>query len=77
MTNLVETSLHNDLARFFSWLQANKVSINAVKTKFMITASPTSLLKLVEKPNIQILQLLKRLSKLKALTTLELHKIKN
>ena len=35
----METSLNKDLSRFCSWLHANKLSINAVKSKFMLISS--------------------------------------
>ena len=36
----IETSLNKDLSRLCLWLHANKLSINAVKSKFMLIASP-------------------------------------
>ena len=54
MTDL-ETLLNNDLARLCTWIQTNNLNINAVETKFMIIASATSLWKLMERQNIQIL----------------------
>ena len=53
----IEPSLNKDLSRLCLWLHANKLSINAVESKFMLTASPQSVSKLVEheKPHIKIL----------------------
>ena len=52
----IEASLNKDLSRLCSWLHANKLSINAVKSKFMLIASPHSVSKLAdhEKPHIKI-----------------------
>ena len=53
----IETSLNKDLSRLCLWLHANKLSINSVKSKFMLIASPHSVSKLTdhEKPHIKIL----------------------
>ena len=60
----IETSLNKDLSRLSLWLNANKLSINAVKSKFMLIASPCSVSKLAnhEKPHIKILKYLEKLS---------------
>ena len=49
----IETSLNKDLPRLY----ANKLNINAVKSNFMLIASPRSVSKLAEqeKPHIKIL----------------------
>ena len=49
----METSLDKALSKLCLWLNANKLSINAVKSKFMLIASPRSLSKLAnhEKPH--------------------------
>ena len=53
----IETSLNRDLSRLCLWFHANKLSINAVKSKFMLIASPRSISRLAdhEKPHIKIL----------------------
>ena len=53
----IKTSLNKDLSRLCLWLHANKLIINAVKSKFMFIASPCGLSKLAyhEKPHIKIL----------------------
>ena len=53
----IETSLNKDLSRLCLWLHANKLSISAVKSKFMLTASPRSVSKLAdhEKPHVNVL----------------------
>ena len=53
----IETSLNKDLSRFCLWIHANKLSINAVKSKFMLIASPRSVSELAdnEKPHLKIL----------------------
>ena len=53
----IETSLNKYLSRLCLWLHANKLSINAVKSKFMLIAFSHSVSKLAdhEKPHIKIL----------------------
>ena len=51
----MEETLNRDLSKLCCWLLANKLSINAVKSKFMIIASPYSMSKLVDKPEIKVL----------------------
>ena len=49
----MERSINKDLSRLSLWLQANKLSINAVKSKFMIIASPYYMSKLAERHDIK------------------------
>ena len=65
----IETSLNKDSSRLCLWLHANKLSINAVKNKFLLIASPRSVSKLTdhEKPHTKYLESL--LNKFQALTT--------
>ena len=51
----MEETLNRDLSKLCCWLLANKLSINAVKSKFMIIASPYSMSKFVDKPEIKVL----------------------
>ena len=47
--------MNRGLSKLCFWLLANKRSINAVKSKFMVIASPHNMSKLVDKPEIKVL----------------------
>ena len=51
----MEETMNRDLSKLCCWLLANKLSINAVKSKFMVIASPHNMSKLVDKPEIKVL----------------------
>ena len=51
----MEETMNRDLSKLCCWLLANKLSINAVKSKFMVIASPHNMSKLVDKPEIRCL----------------------
>ena len=65
----IEISINKDLSMLFLWFHANKLSINAVKSKFTLLASPRSVSKLAdhEKSHIKIIR--KFTNKFQALTT--------
>ena len=46
--------MNRDLSKLCFWLLANKHSINAVKSKFTVFASPRNMSKLVNKPEIKV-----------------------
>ena len=52
---LLEKEVNNYLYRLCCWLQANKLSVNKSKSKFMIIASPSYLRDLTTVPDIKIL----------------------
>ena len=52
---LLEKEVNDDLYRLCCWLQANKLSVNKSKSKFMIIASPSYLKNLTTLPDIKIL----------------------
>ena len=47
--------MNRDLSKLCCWLLANKLSINTVKSKFMVIASPHNMSNLVDKPEIKVL----------------------
>ena len=47
--------MNRDFSKLCFWLLANKLSINTVKSKFMVIASPHNMSKLVDKPEIKVL----------------------
>ena len=51
----MEETMNRDLSKLCCWLLANKLSINTVKSKFMVIASPYNMSKLVDKPEIKVL----------------------
>ena len=51
----MEETMNRDLSKMYCWLLANKLSINAVKSNFMIITSPYNMSKLVDKPEILVL----------------------
>ena len=51
----MEETMNRDLSKLCCWLLANRLSINAVKRKFMIMASPYNMSKSVDKPEINVL----------------------
>ena len=51
----MEETMNRDLCKLCFWLLVNKVSINAVKSKFMVIAYPHNMSKLVDKPEIKVL----------------------
>ena len=51
----MEETMDKDLSKLCCWLLVNKLSINAVKSKFMVIASPHNMSKLVHKPEIKVL----------------------
>ena len=52
---LLEKEVNDDLYRLCCWLQANKLSVNKSKSKFMIIASPSYLKNITMVPDIKIL----------------------
>ena len=50
----IENKINNDLHNVNSWLETNKLTLNAKKTEFMLTASKRKLTQLTENPNIYI-----------------------
>ena len=51
----MEETMNRDLSNLCCWLLANKLSVNAVKSRFMIIASPYNMSKLVDKPETKVL----------------------
>ena len=51
----MEETMNRDFPKLCFWLLANKLNINAVKSKFMVIASPHNMSKLVDKPEIKVL----------------------
>ena len=47
--------MNRDLPKLCFWLLANELSINAVKSKFMVIASPHNMSKLVDRPENKVL----------------------
>ena len=50
----IENKTNNDLHDVNSWLETNKLTLNAKKTEFMLIASKRKLTQLTENPNIYI-----------------------
>ena len=50
----IENKINNDLHNVNSWLETNKLTLNAKKTEFMLIASKRKLTQLTENPNIYI-----------------------
>ena len=50
----VEFAMNDDLARLKEWLLANKLSLNVVKTEFMLIGSDYKINNLVTQPNFKI-----------------------
>ena len=48
----IENKINNDLHNVNSWLETNKLTLNAKKTEFMLIASKRKLTQLTENPNI-------------------------
>ena len=52
--NNIETQINNDLDSLYGWLQANRLSLNTVKSEYMIIASRQRLASLSREPVIKI-----------------------
>ena len=50
----IENKINNDLYNVNSWLETNKLTLNAKKTEFMLIASKRKLTQFTENPNIYI-----------------------
>ena len=54
--SVMKETMNRNLSKLCFWLLTNKLNINAVKSKFMVTASPHNMSKLVDKPEIKVLE---------------------
>ena len=52
----IESNMNRDLAHVNEWLLANKLSLNVVKTEFILIGSAQKLNSIVIQPNIEINQ---------------------